>query len=61
MATNSLKNVTILSNSIRYLDLSEKMYEAVLPKQLHSVLEEKLRYIITNAGRQTFSTASLDL
>lgn len=55
MANNNLKSVTILSNSIRYRDLSEKLYEAVLPKQLHSLLEEKLRYQLSELDWLTFN------
>lgn len=56
LSSNNLKNVTIMSDSIRYRDLSEKLYEAILPKQLHFSLEDKLRYMITYLERQTFSS-----
>ena len=39
---NDIKKVTIMSDSIRYKDLSEKIYQAILPKAFHTVLEEKL-------------------
>lgn len=59
MGNHNLKSVTILNNTIRYRDLSEKLYEAVLPKQLHYLLEEKLRYNLPEIDRQIFSTAML--
>lgn len=58
LSSNNLKSVTILSDCIRYRDLSEKLYEAILPQQLHFSLEDKLRYMRTYLERLTFSSAT---
>ena len=38
MGQNNIKNVDILSQSIVYKDISEKIYSAVLPKHAQSLL-----------------------
>jgi ATP sulfurylase len=39
LSDSNVKNVTILSDSIRYRDLTERVYQAILPKNLHAGLE----------------------
>ena len=55
LSKSELKNVTIFSDSIRYKDLSEKIYHAVLPKSFHHILEEKLRYHIIYQEKRIYN------
>ena len=55
LSKNDIKKVTILGDYIRYRDLSYQAYQAILPKNLHSLLEDKLRYHICYSENLTFN------